>query len=217
MWSIFGRSTPERREGEPCRVHVNHPAAAEILAGHLLRLLRRLCPFERRLAVVCIGTDRSTGDCLGPLIGTKLGAALGPEALVLGTLENPVHAVNLEEVVRDLYTRVPNPFVIAVDACLGQSESVGFISLKEGPLQPGTGVNKNLPAVGDLHVIGVVNVGGFMEYLVLQNTRLSLVMQMAEVIATGLREGIRAFRAPTATLPAAEPAVARLEWKEAEV
>lgn len=218
MWGIFGRSAPERREdGEPCRVHMNHPAAAAILAGHLLRLLRRLCPLDRRLAIICIGTDRSTGDCLGPLIGTKLGPALGPEVLVLGTLEDPVHAVNLEEVVRDLYARIPNPFVIAVDACLGQSESVGFISLKEGPLQPGTGVNKNLPAVGDLHLIGVVNVGGFMEYLVLQNTRLALVMQMAEVIATALREGIRAFHAPAAALPTAEPAVARLAWKEVEV
>jgi len=35
--------------------------------------------------------------------------------------------------------------------------------------------------------MGVVNVGGFMEYFVLQNTRLSLVMRMADVIAEGLR------------------------------
>ncbi|MCL6615065.1 MAG: CoA transferase, partial [Firmicutes bacterium] len=34
MWGIFGRSAPERREdGEPCRVHMNHPAAAAILAA----------------------------------------------------------------------------------------------------------------------------------------------------------------------------------------
>ncbi|NLG83513.1 MAG: spore protease YyaC [Firmicutes bacterium] len=213
---MFGRSTPERREEEPCRVHVNNPAASTILAGHLLRLLHRLCACDRPLAIVCIGTDRSTGDCLGPLIGSKLGPILGPETLILGTLDEPVHAVNLEEVLRDLYIRLTNPFVVAVDACLGQSESVGFITLKEGPLQPGTGVNKNLPAVGDLHLIGVVNVGGFMEYLVLQNTRLSLVMRMAEVIAAALWEGIGAFRTPAVTLPAVEPAVTRLSWKGAE-
>jgi len=51
------------------------------------------------------------------------------------------------------------------------------------PLLPGTGVNKTLPPVGDLQVLGVVNVGGFMEYFVLQNTRLSAVMRMVEVVS----------------------------------
>ena len=32
-------------------------------------------------------------------------------------------------------------------------------------------------------ISGIVNVGGFMEYVVLQNTRLSLVMNMANKIA----------------------------------
>lgn len=217
MWGLFGRPAPERGEElEPCRVHVNHPAAVELLCRHLVRLLRRLYAPDRRLAVVCIGTDRSTGDCLGPLIGTRLARELEPEVLVLGTLDRPVHAVNLEETMADLRSLAPNPFVIAIDACLGQSESVGFISLREGPLQPGTGVNKNLPAVGDVHLIGIVNVGGFMEYLVLQNTRLALVMQMAEIIATGLRDGIRAVLAPPAApfasaLSGAESATAQLE------
>jgi len=43
-----------------------------------------------------------------------------------------------------------------------------------------------LPPIGDAYVTGVVNVGGFMEYLVLQNTRLSLVIKMADAIARGV-------------------------------
>jgi len=53
-------------------------------------------------------------------------------------------------------------------------------------LKPGAGVKKELPVVGDIHITGVVNVGGFMEYFVLQNTRLHLVISMAEVIAKGI-------------------------------
>jgi hypothetical protein len=34
--------------------------------------------------------------------------------------------------------------------------------------------------------MGIVNVGGFMEYMILQNTRLSLVMKMAEIISAGI-------------------------------
>ena len=48
-------------------------------------------------------------------------------------------------------------------------------------------MNKKLPAVGDLHIHGIVNLNGFMEFFVLQNTRLSLVMKMADVIAQSIK------------------------------
>jgi putative sporulation protein YyaC len=34
---------------------------------------------------------------------------------------------------------------------------------------------------------GNVNIGGFMEYLVLQNTRLSIVMKLAETITSAIQ------------------------------
>lgn len=42
---------------------------------------------------------------------------------------------------------------------------------------------------------GIVNVGGFMEYFVLQNTRLSLVMNMANVIGDALHLALRRTQA----------------------
>jgi putative sporulation protein YyaC len=106
----------------------------------------------------------------------------------MGTLENPVHASNLPEYLR-LIDKFKNPFVIAIDACLGNIDSVGYINIGEGSIKPGAGVNKHLPAVGDLHVTGIVNVGGFMEYFVLQNTRLHIVMKMAKIISDGIHCG----------------------------
>lgn len=55
----------------------------------------------------------------------------------------------------------------------------------------GAGVNKQLPPVGDIHLTGIVNVGGFMEYFVLQNTRLSLVMRLSDIIATSLYSALK--------------------------
>lgn len=132
------------------------------------------------IVVACIGTDRSTGDSLGPLVGSML-EDMGLSN-VFGTLDNPIHALNLEDVLSGVYANVDKPFVIAVDAALGKSESIGDIIIKANGLLPGTGVGKNLPLVGDIGIVGVVNVGGFMEYFVLQNTRLSLVMKMAKRI-----------------------------------
>ena len=61
-------------------------------------------------------------------------------------------------------------------------------------IKPGAGVKKNLPPVGDMHITGIVNLGGFMEYIVLQNTRLSLVMNMAETISSAVYFGLWKFQ-----------------------
>lgn len=163
----------------------HEPTAAEGLGDALRELLARANP-GREVVVVCIGTDRSTGDSLGPLTGLELVSRGYPAELVFGTLDDPVHAGNLPETIAQLKRCKPGALVVAVDACLGSPENVGSISLSDGPLRPGAGVNKTLPQVGELAMTGVVNVAGFMEYFVLQNTRLSLVMRMARVIASAI-------------------------------
>ncbi|MFA5523823.1 MAG: spore protease YyaC, partial [Tissierellales bacterium] len=132
---------------------------------------------------------------LGPLIGYKLSyiTRIYSNIHVLGTLEVPVHAKNLEESINQIYSSYKRPFVIAIDACLGKLERVGYINVAKGSIKPGAGVNKDLPLVGDMHITGVVNVGGFMEYMVLQNTRLSTVMKMADVISSGFTASLWKF------------------------
>ncbi len=74
-----------------------------------------------------------------------------------------------------------------MDACLGKQSSIGTIITGHGPLKPGAAVQKKLPEIGHLHISGVVNMSGYMEYFVLQNTRLSIVMNMAKQISQSLR------------------------------
>ncbi|MFC4321700.1 spore protease YyaC [Litchfieldia salsa] len=136
--------------------------------------------------IICIGTDRSTGDSLGPLIGTKLSEKRLSQFHVYGTLDDPIHAVNLEDKMNLIKQTYRDPFIIGIDACLGRLKSVGIISIADGPVKPGAGVNKSLTPVGNMHITGIVNVSGFMEFFVLQNTRLSLVMKMADVIVDSL-------------------------------
>jgi len=61
------------------------------------------------------------------------------------------------------------------------------------------GVDKKLPAVGDLCITGIVNLSGFGGQMLLQTTRLSLVLELASFIVSGLRRclctpGISQFR-----------------------
>ncbi|UFJ40435.1 spore protease YyaC [Brevibacillus humidisoli] len=169
----------------PFKVEYRDDSAVQQLSRQLTRRLR-LKADQQDVVIICIGTDRSTGDSLGPLVGSKLQAYYPKHFHVYGTLEEPVHAVNLQEKLEMIEQRHPDRVTIAIDACLGQYTNVGSINVADGPLKPGAGVKKELPAVGSFHITGIVNVGGFMEYFVLQNTRLFVVMQMSEVIAKAL-------------------------------
>ncbi|MGN0154820.1 MAG: spore protease YyaC [Lachnospiraceae bacterium] len=137
------------------------------------------------VVILCIGTDRATGDCLGPLVGEHLKKVL-PEIAVYGTLEHPVHALNLEKTIEDIYTEYRNPFIIAIDASLGIPEHIGYATLTHAPLVPGKGVNKKLPAIGNLSITGIVNVAGFPNSVLLQSTRLHTVMTLANCISNAI-------------------------------
>lgn len=147
------------------------------------RLIESLPNQPREYVAVCIGTDRSTGDALGPLTGTFLNEMKPKHITVYGTLHDPVHAINLHEYIDMIEIKHRRPFIIAVDACLGKRSSIGQLILDKGPLKPGAAFNKDLKPIGDLQIIGVVNISGFMEHTILQNTRLSLVTDMAKQLA----------------------------------
>ncbi|QKS73107.1 spore protease YyaC [Paenalkalicoccus suaedae] len=157
--------------------------------------LFKLLPLSRPIIVLNIGTDRSTGDCLGPLIGTKLLQKRCPAFHIIGTLEEPVHAKNLTQSIETIYDSYHEPFVIAIDAALGRREHIGHITLREGPVRPGAALKKTLPEIGDAHLTGVVNIAGYMENAVLQSTRLASVMNIADCITRSIyRTGLWQMR-----------------------
>jgi len=137
------------------------------------------------VVILCIGTDRATGDCLGPLVGNHLKTNL-PNICVFGTLEHPVHALNLEETLETIYNQYKKPFIIAIDASLGVPEHIGYATLCQKPLYPGKGVNKKLPAIGNISITGIVNVAGFPNSILLQSTRLHTVMTLADCIGNAI-------------------------------
>ena len=141
---------------------------------------------KKKLVFLCIGTDRSTGDSLGPLIGYKLKQERRRGTLVFGTLDRPVHAMNLEHYVQVLKNGYPDALVVAVDASVGDESHVGYVTLGRGSLKPGLGVCKELHAVGDLFITGIVAGCSHYDPMMLQSIRLALVMQLADCISAGI-------------------------------
>lgn len=140
---------------------------------------------KKPILIVCIGTDRSTGDAFGPFVGTFLKKKKKLGAAVLGTIEKPVHAKNLHEVNTEDY------FTIAIDAGLGSEEHLKNYCFLDNSISPGKGVCKNLPNIGDCSIYFNVNTSSIMNIVMLQNTRLNDVYYPAQVLANVIYEALR--------------------------
>ncbi|MBC2579838.1 spore protease YyaC [Clostridium sp. DJ247] len=135
--------------------------------------------------IVCIGTDRCIGDCLGPLVGTLLKSKHFPLP-VYGTVSEPIHALNIDKRLNEITLLHPHNNIIGVDACLGDLDSIGEIQARDYPVHPGKGVGKSLPNVGESSIIGIVDSNDNDEIFNNNNIRLDLVLGMAKVITHSL-------------------------------
>ena len=172
----------------PIYINVNENNHLSLFCEQLSNYLHTYLPrHNHELVIVCIGTDRATGDSLGPLVGYKLKNLNYDKVTLYGTLDLPVHAKNLEETLSVISKKHESALVIAIDACLGAAQNVGCLTLGEGSIKPGAGVKKELPPVGHIHITGIVNFSSLMNMVILQNTRLSLVMKMADTISSGMK------------------------------
>uniref|UniRef100_UPI002639C5D8 DUF1256 domain-containing protein n=1 Tax=uncultured Clostridium sp. TaxID=59620 RepID=UPI002639C5D8 len=58
--------------------------------------------------------------------------------------------------------------------------------VEDSPLHPGLALEKNLPEVGEMNIKGVVNISGNLDFMMLQNTRLFIVMSLADCISNAI-------------------------------
>ena len=201
------------------------PLSMSNFTDSLVGRLQQIHTASRPIILVCIGSDRATGDSLGPFVGHELlhpfptdrrqsfadkrnsktrfsckkgqytrtvpkssrslwnllttYSAFPKKYYVYGSLHSPVHAVNLKATLQDIYRSFDDPYIIAIDAALGAKEHIGTVTLGDGALFPGIGVSKQLPAVGDIHITGIV-----------QTTHLSTVVSLATFISKGIRQAL---------------------------
>lgn len=160
--------------------------AAEEISFRLKKCMLQHPDKWKELVFLCIGSDKITGDCLGPYIGQQLQTNPMKNVFIYGTLKNPVHALNLVQIIHRIEKKHPNALVIAIDASLGQKKHLGYVTIGNGALYPGAGVHKNLPPVGDIYITGIVNTSGMMEQFTLQTTSLATVIALADTITQGI-------------------------------
>lgn len=167
-------------------INTDKPDSSEKIARLLEGCIKTNEKSWSEIVFLCIGSDRVTGDCLGPYIGYRLSQYHIPGVFVYGTLQNPVHAVNLSSILSRINRLHPQALIIAIDSSLGEKKHLGYVTIGNGSLYPGAAVQKDLPPVGDIFITGVVNISGILEYLTLQTTRLATVISLADTITQGI-------------------------------
>lgn len=103
--------------------------------------------------ILCVGTPGIMGDRLGPTVGSLL-RGMSVSIPVYGTVEKPVHGLNLREWVK--HTRRMSP-VLVIDSAVSRKHRVGTICAGRGKVKARSGIDDNdhIP-VGDLYITGVV-------------------------------------------------------------
>jgi len=202
----FGNVGPQSKGGRKLVIHQER-IMASVNVNHVdfkattcfINSLKQLT-LNKKVLFACIGTDRATGDCLGPLVGDSL-KRLGYH--VVGTLEEPLHAQNLITCLELKQQELKPDLVVAIDAGLGYVKNIGMITLEQRPIKPGTGVKKDLPLIGDISIMGIVNVAGLLDLQVIQYTRLYIVMKMANTISSLIWRSIPLSKRQEYTVPLA--------------
>ena len=133
----------------------------------------------------CCFSDRAIGDALGPLVGTMLKNS-DFKYPVYGTLDNPIHALNIYESIEKIKSKHSSSQFLAIDACLGSASNIGNIQIREGPILPGKGVGKKLPQVGTYSIVGIVDKIDENNRFSFNNIRLHFILELAETIALSL-------------------------------
>ena len=183
--------------------HVHNKLAAEGVSLALDRLLKNTEKSKMRGAgtssspildydgkppiIVCVGSDLAIGDSLGPITGSMLKyKTQGLNVYIYGTLAAPVTAKEIKYLRTFLKETHKDSPVIAIDAAVGGQGDIGLIKVSDSPLLPGAGAQKQLGAIGDISVMGIVAEKSVANYGLLNTTRLNLIYSMSEILSEAI-------------------------------
>ena len=137
------------------------------------------------IVFVFVGSDCNIGDSLAPLSSSFLNLAAG-NVFFYGSLSELITAKEVPFMAKYLKNAHPNSVIVVVDAAIGKKWDIGRVKVQNFGIKPGLGVNKDLPMLGDISIIGVVGEKGAFKSGNVPNIRLSCIYNMAKSIARGI-------------------------------
>jgi len=146
---------------------------------------------------LCVGTDRITGDCFGPLVGSKLIDLLQAYNFsninVYGSLETNLNYESVNKIIKTIDNKST---IIVIDAALSKKENIGKIFVSNKKTILGKGLDKNKIEIGDISIKSVVakdyKIPRY-NFKALQSISLNGVMSLSNIVAEGICEVIKSY------------------------
>lgn len=174
-------------------INSTDPLADRMISHALLKSIYTQQSSVSDFVFFCIGTPCVSGDTLGPYIGSCLDRMQLPLVSVYGTLQHPVHALNLSEKLEHAKKKHPSSCFIAIDASFGPKTHLGNICIENSPIHPGQGVGKILPSVGHIGITGIVCSNRIMRHKQLSRIPFSFIQSQAHPILHGIFQSLLYF------------------------
>ena len=106
--------------------------------------------------ILCIGTKKVVGDSVGPLVGENIKYLENDYIKIYGALENTINFNNAKNILTEIYEKFDNPYIITIDAALGNKENMGKVILTKGYIKIGKALEKSICFYSNLNIKCVV-------------------------------------------------------------
>ncbi len=147
------------------------------------------------IVILCIGSNKMIGDCIGPMVGQKLKSILKKEKniIIYGNMEETLNFKNAKQVIENILKTYKKPFVITIDSALGTKEMIKKIVVNTGWIKIGNSLGRSICYYSHMNIKGIVgqNKNTVKENIeTLKEVSPILVMELSEKIANTLNEMI---------------------------
>ena len=137
---------------------------------------------------LCVGNSNVVGDMFGPLCGDILKNNFKIKN-VYGTLTKNVTSKNLINVYNNIKQKHPLSPIVVLDASVGECEEVGTICLEDNGCLPAH--NTNNVVMGNVSVLGRVNVVGISDFMFLKTVKYKMVSDMAKIVCCSIDKALK--------------------------
>lgn len=147
------------------------------------------------IVILCIGTNKLIGDCVGPMVGEKLKERIYcKEVVIYGDMKETVNFKNAKQVIESILKRYEKPFIITIDSALGKENMIRKIAVSAGWIQIGNATGRCVCYYSHMNIKGIVD-----KYRrtpqenveALERVNPQLVIELSNIVAKGIEKIIQ--------------------------
>jgi len=148
------------------------------------------------IVILCIGSNKIIGDCVGPMVGQNLNELLKQEnkkIIIYGNMKETINFKNAQKIITDIFQMYEKPFMITIDSALGTENMIKKIVVNEGWIQIGKSLGRSISYHSHINIKGVVgenkkNPKDNIETL--KKVKLEIVNELSNTVTKGIHQVI---------------------------